>query len=242
MKTLGLIGYPLGHSFSKKYFQDKFLKEKIDWAEYINLEIQDLKPLRTIISDKNILGLNVTIPHKKEILKYVDHHSSDVDEIGSANTLKIINNEIFAYNTDWRGFKESLNSTQLNFDKQALILGTGGASLAVKYALNKMGISFQIVSRNASKGDFDYSKINNSVLDRTELIINTSPLGMEPKIETCPDLPYNLINANHFCYDLVYNPEKTLFLEKSEQNGAKIKNGYEMLVLQAEESWKIWNS
>lgn len=238
MKKYGLIGYPLNHSFSPKYFAEKFQKEGID-AEY------RLFPLPTIadfvtLKNSNLSGLNVTIPYKKAILDYLDLIDDKAREVGAVNTIKFEDGKTIGYNTDVYGFKESLQSfIGAGFQGQALILGSGGAAKAVKYVLDDMGIDHKTVSRSGK--DMAYAELDGAVLERHKLIINTTPLGMYPHTEACPDIPYKEITEEHFLYDLIYNPEKTLFLIKGTERGARIKNGHEMLTLQAENSWAIWN-
>ncbi len=240
MKVFGLIGYPLEHSFSKSYFAEKFQKEERKNCQYKNFELFSLTDFPECIRENNPIGLNVTIPYKSEIIEYCDYLSEDVNAIGAANTLRINNGKIEAFNTDWIGFSESLKNISFDNKKMALILGSGGASKAIQYALIQMAIPFKVVSRHPENDQISYSELELSLLDSVSLIVNCSPVGMYPNIESCPEIPYNLLNSNHFCYDLVYNPERSVFLQKSEKQKAGIKNGMEMLILQAEEAWKIW--
>lgn len=236
---LGLIGYPLGHSFSPSYFSEKFEKLGLVDAEYKAYSIDHIEGV-TDLFDAHMTGFNVTIPYKEAVIPYLDELSEEAFEIGAVNTVRIMNGRKIGYNTDAYGFEHSLigmlGTTRVD---RALILGTGGASKAIKYVLRKMGVEFEVISR---KPPFKtYEEVDKAVIAEHPLIINTTPLGMYPKIEECPDIPYSALTDKHFLYDLVYNPEKTLFLKKGELQGSSIKNGYEMLVLQAEKAWDIWN-
>lgn len=244
MDIYGLIGYPLGHSFSKKYFTQKFKDENIE-AEFKNFEIDNLNKFPELITkNKNIKGLSVTIPYKKQIIEYLNELSPEAKSTGAVNSIKIFrkDNNIITkgYNTDIYGFKESLLSFIKNKKLKAIILGTGGAAQAVSYALNKCNITHKFVSRKAHKNEYSYKELN-EIINEYELIINTTPLGMHPQIDTFPDIPYGKINEKHYLYDLTYNPETTIFLARGKEKGANIKNGLEMLHLQAERSWDIWN-
>ncbi len=241
----GLIGYPIAHSFSKKYFSDKFLKEGINDCYYELFPLKDIDELPTLINRyPNIKGLNVTIPYKELVIPFLDEIDESAKEVGAVNTIKIESGKLIGYNTDVYGFEKSLsrflNKNQLKSINKALILGTGGASKAVKYVLNKLGKSCAFVSRNSKKGDLTYDDLNEKILSEYQLIINTTPLGMSPKTDAFPKLKYELLDSNHFLYDLVYNPEKTVFLAKGKKQGCKIINGLSMLHLQAEKAWEIW--
>lgn len=241
MRLFGLIGYPLGHSFSRNYFTQKFKADSITDAEYRNFEIQDISDVSGILRIENLIGLNVTIPYKSSILNFADILSEEVAEIGAANTIKKTDSRIHAFNTDYTGFQKSLTDLPYDQSKKALVLGSGGSSKAIQYALRNMKLSVDVVSRNPVDGQLSYHDLRQSGLDAYSLIVNTTPQGMKPHIGSFPDIPYNQINSNHFCYDLVYNPETTLFLIKAAVQGAGIKNGLEMLILQAEASWTIWS-
>ncbi len=242
-KLYGLIGYPLGHSFSKKYFTDKFEKENIKRAEYKLFSIEYIEELKEIIvNNPDLKGLNVTIPHKQSVLKYATQLSDVVKEIGAANTLKFISNQIEAHNTDVIGFEKSLSTGLKPFHRKALILGTGGSSNAVQFVCRKLGIEYLLVSRNRSEKAITYDDLDMNIVSGYLVIINTTPLGTFPNEASFPEIPYVYITNRHYCFDLVYNPAKTVFLTKAEEQGATIKNGYDMLVIQAEESWKIWNA
>jgi shikimate dehydrogenase len=237
-KTYGLIGKNIDYSFSVKYFGQKFNDEKIIDSEYVNFDLREIEDFNNLEILK-INGLNVTIPYKEKIITYLDEVDKAASIIGAVNTIAKKDNKLIGYNTDYIGFIESFKNN-LNF-KNALILGTGGASKAIQYALNIKNINFDIASRKNNKKYISYDLINEKIKDY-DLIINTTPLGTFPDVSKKPKINYNLINENHFCYDLIYNPEKTSFLKECEKKGARIMNGLEMLKSQAEESWIIWNS
>ena len=236
---LGLIGYPLSHSFSPSYFAEKFAQLGIKDSEYLAYSIDEIGKINDIF-ESGVTGLNVTIPYKEQVIPFLDKLSEEAAEIGAVNTIKIKNGLKVGYNTDVYGFRASLLG-QIGDAKieRALILGSGGASKAVKFVLGKLGIDFKIVSRKEEY--LTYEKLDSETIQNHKLIINTTPLGMYPNVGNCPDLPYEGLTKHHFLYDLVYNPEKTMFLKKGESAGAGIKNGNDMLILQAEKSWEIWN-
>ena len=238
MKKYALLGKSLSHSFSEQYFSEKFFKEGINNTEYINLELDNLNNLKDKIKELNLSGFNVTVPYKIEIISKLDFISNQAKTINAVNTVKVIEGKLHGFNTDVVGFTKSI-SPLLNKRRKALVLGNGGSSKAIQFALHKLNINWKVVSRNT---DFDYRQITKKTIDSVEIIINCTPLGTYPKIEEYPQLPYNLLNSKHLLYDLVYNPKKTKFLTFGLANNCSIKNGEEMLVLQAEESWKIWNS
>lgn len=242
MKKLGLIGYPLSHSFSKKYFQEKFANEGICGYSYELFPIPTIQLFPTLLAQNpELIGLNVTIPYKEIVLSFLDELSPEAQQIGAINTIAIEKGKKIGYNTDCQAFLASLESFLNGFHPpKALVLGTGGASKAVQAALKKLSIPFQIVSRNKTPYCLTYSDLTADIIKHAPLIINTTPLGMYPQIETYPSIPYEYISEKHYLYDLVYNPELTLFLQKGKQQGAHIKNGLEMLYLQAEASWQIW--
>lgn len=246
MQLFGLIGYPLSHSFSKGYFAEKFQKEGIDGCRYDNYPIDDISLLPEIIKNNpELIGLNVTIPYKEKVLTYLDSISDEAKEIGAVNTIRIKReNEriiLSGFNTDVYGFGESLKPLLEQHHTSALILGTGGASKAVKFALDKMGINFQQVSRNRSDNSLAYGDLTREIIEAHKIIINTTPLGTFPKVEECPPLPYQYLSSRHLLYDLVYNPAVTTFLNHGLTHHCHIKNGLEMLHLQAEKAWEIWN-
>ena len=237
MKTYGLIGENLSHSFSQQYFQKKFSKERIKDSQYLNFEINDISCLRELIQKKNIKGLNITIPFKEKVIPILDELTEDAKEIGAVNTIQINGNQLIGHNTDIFGFEESITPL-LNGRNNAIILGNGGASKAIAFVFYKRDINFSIFSRNLM---LKFADITEEVIQKNDIIINTTPLGMYPNADTFADLPYNAINTKHLLYDLVYNPEESQFLKKGMAKGAQIKNGKQMLYLQAEKSWKIWN-
>lgn len=264
METYGLIGFPLKHSFSAKFFAEKFRREQID-AEYHNFEIEDIQEIRRIILfNPSLKGLNVTIPYKEKVIPFLNDITPEAKKIGAVNVIKVDRKpgEMYAYrlsgyNTDYTGFKQSLiplishtkniglaqnhgnNDSPLH--KKALILGTGGASKAVAQALSDLQIDWKYVSRTPGNGRFTYNDLTPEVISEHTIIVNTSPVGMFPEVTQCPDIPYALLTTRHLLYDLIYNPVETLFLEKGKNQGAKTKNGGEMLELQALAAWEIWN-
>jgi shikimate dehydrogenase len=247
MNTYGIIGCPLIHSLSKKYFTEKFEKEKID-AEYLNFEISDISQFIGIIQKYPTLkGLNVTIPYKEKIIPFLDDLDPATREISAVNVIKVSRNngktKLTGYNSDIIGFRDSIKPL-INplIHKKALILGTGGASKAVREGLENMGIKWTYISRTPQKGQLSYKDINLKILDEYTIIVNASPLGTYPDVDKAPDIPYNLLTDRHLLYDLVYNPAETKFLKLGKENGTKVKNGAEMFELQAQAAWKIWNS
>jgi shikimate dehydrogenase len=242
MRLFGLIGYPLTHSFSKKYFTEKFERENLSDCRYENFEIDTIDVLPQItLYKENLEGLNVTIPYKERVIKFLDDCNDIVEQTGACNCIKIEKEKLIGYNTDVIAFERSLLRQLTPDHKTALILGTGGAAKAIAFVFKKLGISYQFVSRNPSADQLSYNKIDSSVIGYHQIIVNTTPVGMYPNISESPPIPYNDLTPGHFLFDLTYNPEKTLFLQKGEERGANIQNGYDMLVYQAEESWKIWN-
>jgi shikimate dehydrogenase len=246
LRTFGLIGKSLAHSFSATYFEQKFNLLAISDCEYRNFEMPSINSLRALIQDTpSIEGLNVTVPYKEKVLPILDELSADAKTIGAVNCIEVRRElsqvKLIGHNSDWYGFLWSLKPMiDLSIANKALILGTGGASKAVAYALDQVQIPYQFVSRYA--GDISYQNISEKDIFDCNVIINTTPLGTYPDILNCPAIPYSAIKRHHLVVDLVYNPEKTLFLSNCEAQGAKIKNGYEMLSLQAEKSWEIWNN
>jgi shikimate dehydrogenase len=241
MKRFALIGNPLTHSFSKSYFQSKFEREGIEDASYENIEITSEEELKNLLSQKHFDGFNVTIPWKEEVLKFVSEVSSECNVIQSANVLMLTTKGYKAYNTDYIGFRDTLKPLLKPYHTSALILGNGGSSKAIAFVLNELDIDFQIASREKSQGQIiNYSDIRTIDVRNASVIINTTPLGMSPNVTTFPAIPYEGIDKFHLAYDLVYNPAETVFLKKAGLQGAMTKNGYDMLIRQAEESWKIW--
>ncbi|WP_398454757.1 shikimate dehydrogenase [Sphingobacterium thalpophilum] len=247
MKKLGLIGFPLGHSFSKKYYLEKFQQEDINDVDYDLYPIEHISDFVPIYSDKDFYGVNVTIPYKIEVMRYLDELSEEAKSIQAVNCVRIMHSDdgsvyLKGYNTDAYGFETSLKPLLTPKDQKALVLGNGGAAKAVIYALNQLNIAYKLVSRTKQADHYTYEELDASILSEYTVIINCSPLGTYPNITACPKLPYEYINGNHLCYDLIYNPEETAFLRKGREQGARTKNGYEMLLLQAEKNWEIWNS
>ena len=238
MRKFGLIGKSLSHSFSLSYFENKFSTSKLIDCSYQNFELENVTNIRSFVFDNQLKGLNITIPFKEEIIKHLDNLSEQALKIGAVNCISVEGNILTGHNTDYYGFSNSISPILQKQHKKALILGTGGASKAVAYSLQQMGIVFEFVSR---KGPINYKNINEFLQNDYSIIINTTPLGTFPEIEKCPDLPYHLLNQTYLLYDLVYNPELSTFLRFGKEKNCVIKNGYEMLVLQAEKSWQIWN-
>jgi len=261
MRQYGLLGYPLSHSFSSGYFTEKFYSEGI-FAVYENFPLPVIEQFPQLIKFKSqLVGLNVTIPYKQTIIPYLDELDPEAAEIGAVNVILIerIKNKkprLVGYNSDIIGFRESIrpfvealripnkktpSENISNLPLKALILGTGGASKAINYGLNQLGVETLFVSRNPTPGQVTYQDLDKKYYEDYRIIVNTTPLGMYPQVETCPPIDYSALNSRHLLFDAVYNPEKTLFLKKGEERGATIKNGLEMLHLQAEAAWKIWN-
>ena len=246
MKQYGLIGFPLIHSFSEKYFADKFREEKISDVKYLNFPLQSIGEIMSlVINNPEICGLNVTIPYKEQVIPFLNEIDTEANEAGAVNTITISrkNNKIFlkGYNTDIIGFIQSLPADISKKHKNALILGTGGASKAVICGLNKLNIKYQLVSRTGKPGCITYKDVDEKTIQKYTLVINTTPLGMYPDTVSLPDLPYRYLSEQHLMYDLIYNPSVTRFINEGRSRGAGVMNGLQMLKNQAEESWKIWN-
>ena len=243
MKRFGLIGYPLGHSFSKKYFTEKFLREGIKDCVYETFPIASIDQLTPLLNKHpDLVGLNVTIPHKEKIIGFLQVQSKVVSKIGACNCIHIKNGKLSGFNTDVLGFQQSLQKSFPSLPSRALILGTGGSSKAVEFVLKQLKIPHIFVSRKPSTHNLSYEQLTPGIVKESGLIINTTPLGMYPQVVEAPPIPYEAIDSNHCLFDLIYNPERTLFLQKGAERGAKVQNGEDMLMIQAEESWKIWNS
>ena len=241
MDRYGIIGFPLGHSFSRAFFTEKFQKEHID-AEYVNFEIPSAHLLPEIVrSNPHLRGLNVTLPYKEAVIPMLDSMSDEAREIGAVNVIQVREGRLKGFNSDIIGFMGSLRPLLKPWHQHALVLGTGGASRAIRVGLERLGLDWTYVSRTASEGRLTYSALTPEVMEHYQVIVNCSPVGMFPKVDACPDIPYHLLSPRHLLYDLVYNPEETLFLKRGAQQGATIKNGLEMLHLQALASWEFWN-
>jgi len=238
MRTFGLIGKTLVHSFSEGYFNKKFHTEDVNDAEYKNFELNNISEFTDLISKMKLSGLNVTIPYKESVIPFLDELTPQAKEIGAVNTIQFKDNKLIGHNTDTIGFSQSIYPL-LNERKNALILGNGGASKAVQYALKTLNIKYKIVSRKSS---FDYSDISIKSIGYYDIIINTTPLGTYPKTADFPQIPYKQLNENHLLFDLIYNPIESTFLRFGKTRNCSIKNGLEMLEIQAESSWNIWNS
>ena len=245
MRKYGLIGYPLRHSFSIGYFNEKFRAEGID-AEYINFEIPTIKDFKGIISENpDLYGLNVTIPYKEQVIPYLDELEKDTEAIGAVNVIKIVRKKgkvkLIGYNSDIIGFTQSIEPLLQVHHKKALILGTGGAAKSTFHGLKNLGIDGIYVSRTKQKDMLTYEELTEEIMKEHTIIVNCTPIGMYPKVDFCPDIPYQYITPQHLLYDLLYNPNVTLFMKKGEEKGATVKNGLEMLLLQAFAAWDIWN-
>lgn len=247
MKKYGLIGYPLGHSFSKNFFNEKFRSENID-AEYVNFEIPAIEEFPNIIkSTQNLAGLNVTIPYKEKVIPYLDGLDDDAAAIGAVNVIKLIHDsknktKLIGYNSDVIGFTRSIEPLLEPCHKKALILGTGGSSKAVNHGLKHLGLETLFVSRSChNEKTITYSELTPEIMDEYKVIVNCTPVGMYPQADVCPPIPYECLTFQHLLYDLLYNPDTTLFMKKGSDQEAIVKNGLEMLLLQAFSAWEIWN-
>lgn len=247
MRVFGLIGYPLKHSFSQRFFTEKFAAEDID-ARYLNFEIDDISVLPQIIKDNaDLCGLNVTIPYKEKVIQYLNGLDVEAEKIGAVNVIKIERDgsdiKLTGYNSDFIGFRKPLEQLiNPGVHHKALILGTGGASKAVYHGLKSLGIEPRFVSRTPKPGSYTYNDLDKDIIEGFKVIVNASPVGTFPNVDEAPDIPYRYITAQHLLYDLVYNPAETKFLRQGKEHGASIKNGADMLEIQAIEAWRIWNS
>ena len=246
MDKYGLIGYPLGHSFSISYFNQKFADEGID-AEYVNFEIPSIDQLQEILDiNPNLRGLNVTIPYKEKVMEFLDYITPEAQAIGAVNVIRVThegkNIRLKGYNSDVIGFTQSIEPMlDKKWHKKALILGTGGASKAINYGLKSLGLETVYVSRYQRPGTIQYENITPEVIKEYNVIVNCTPLGMYPHVDECPRLPYDSMDSHTILYDLIYNPDETLFMKRGAENGAEVKNGLEMLLLQAFASWEFWH-
>ena len=241
MTKFGIIGYPLGHSFSRGFFTEKFAREGID-AQYLNFEIPDVGMLRDVLRDNpELRGLNVTLPHKQAVIPLLDELSDEAREIGAVNVIRVRDGRLKGFNSDIIGFTESIKPLLKPHHQKALVLGTGGASKAICVGLNRLGLEWKYVSRTPREGMITYQDITTETLQEYEVIVNCSPVGMFPKVDQAPAIPYEFLTPRHLLFDCVYNPEDTLFMQKGRAQGATVKNGLEMLHLQAIASWRFWN-
>ena len=241
MDKYGIIGYPLGHSFSRAFFTEKFQREHID-AEYVNFEIPSADMLPGIVqANPNLRGLNVTLPHKEAVIPMLDELSDEAKEIGAVNVIRVSDGRLKGFNSDIIGFMDSIRPLLKPWHQHALVLGTGGASRAIRVGLQRLGIEWTYVSRTPAPGRLTYADLTSELMEHYQVIVNCSPVGMFPHVDACPDIPYHLLTGRHLLYDLVYNPQETLFLKRGAEHGAAVKNGLEMLHLQALASWRFWN-
>ncbi len=241
MDKYGIIGYPLGHSFSRAFFTEKFQREHID-AEYVNFEIPSADMLPGIVqANPNLRGLNVTLPHKEAVIPMLNELSDEAKEIGAVNVIRVRDGRLKGFNSDIIGFMDSIRPLLKPWHQHALVLGTGGASRAIRVGLQRLGIEWTYVSRTPAPGRLTYADLTSELMEHYQVIVNCSPVGMFPRVDACPDIPYQLLTGRHLLYDLVYNPQETLFLKRGAEHGAAVKNGLEMLHLQALASWRFWN-
>jgi len=239
----GLVGKNISYSFSKAYFTKKFKDLGLNDHSYENFDIARIEDLQNLLStNKDLKGLNITIPYKEAVIPYLSELNPKARKIGAVNTVKFTKKGLKGYNTDIYGFKKSIKPFLKTHHKKALILGTGGASKAVAFVFGELGIKYKHVSRDPGKNQLGYVDLNEKILKKHTIIVNSTPLGTYPNIDGKPDIPYEMLSAKHVLFDLIYNPEKTIFLQKGEKQGATISNGLRMLELQAEKSWRIWNS
>ena len=242
MNRFGLIGYPLGHSFSQQYFNNKFKTENLNDCFFELFPIENVDSFPELLqAHKDLKGLAVTIPYKQTIINFLTSIDEAASEIGAVNCIKISSQKIIGFNTDVIGFENSIKPILKPHYKKALILGTGGGSKAVQYVFKKLGIEFLLVSRSKNQQHIQYQDINELICADYNIIVNATPVGMTPNNDKCPEIPYHFLSEKHLLFDLIYNPAETLFLQKGREAGAQTKNGHEMLITQAEANWKIWN-
>ena len=243
IKLFGLIGRNIDYSFSRKYFSEKFKKNNLNDCVYLNYDLKEINDFNKIINkNPSLKGLNVTIPYKKTIIPFLDELSDEAKAINAVNTIVFESSgRKIGHNTDYLGFNKALKEKCKSKPENALILGSGGASEAVKYVLNKIGCDFKIVSRHPDKNQIGYYQITKEIIKKTNLIINTTPVGTYPKINEAPNIPYKYLDSEHLLFDLIYNPKETEFLKRGKTNGCRITNGYKMLEYQAEKSWELWS-
>ena len=241
MRKFGLIGYPLSHSFSKAFFEKKFDRENILDAEFQNYPLEHIEEFPALIeSIQDLKGLSVTIPYKESIIPYLTELDETAQAVGAVNMIKFVDGKLIGYNTDAWGFAKSLLGMVSPDIKKALIIGNGGAAKAVKYVLNRIGIEYQIVNRTKTDGVLSFDELNDDFISSIQLLVQTTPVGTSPNLTVMPPIPMGAVSSKHRAFDLIYNPEETLFLKSMREHGAKTKNGLEMLKAQAEESWKLW--
>lgn len=238
----GLVGKNISYSFSQGYFSEKFKKLGLDKSSYQNFDLENISMFRALVEQNTLNGLNVTIPYKELVIPFLDSLDPEAKSIGAVNTIKFTENGLKGFNTDAFGFESALKPHLKKHHKKALILGTGGASKAIAFVFDGLGIDYVYVSRSPVKNQFAYDELNNTILSEYSVIVNCSPVGTYPKIEEKPNIPYQHITSRHLLFDLIYNPEKTAFLKAGESKGAAIQNGLPMLIFQAEKAWEIWNS
>jgi len=243
MRLFALIGFPLSHSFSKKYFTEKFEREGLSDCKYENFPIASIDEFKKLLAIPGLEGINITIPYKEKVLPFLHHSSDVVKKIKACNCIKVKGGKLYGYNTDIAGFEKALKKNWNPFiHTNALILGTGGSAKAVRFVFDSLGIKYKKVSRKPAADSYSYEQLTKGIIEKYKIIVNTTPLGLYPNIVEAPPIPYEFLTEENFLFDLIYNPPKTLFLKKGEEKGTIIQNGYDMLVLQAEENWKIWNS
>ena len=242
-KRFGLLGKNIDYSFSRGYFSDKFTKEKLIHHSYVNFDLPSLKGFdRFLKEEENLSGLNVTIPYKKEVIPFLDQISKEAESIGAVNTIKFDSQgKTTGHNTDHLGFEKALKEQIKTLPKKALILGTGGASGAVRYALERLNCEVIFVSRTPKENQLNYPELTQDFLSNIQLLVNTTPLGTFPNTDQAPPLPYDYLNSQHLLFDLIYNPSETLFMKKGKEKGSQVMNGHKMLIFQAEKSWELWN-
>jgi shikimate dehydrogenase len=240
LRKFAVIGYPIEHSFSPDYFKEKFETNGVLDCSYEALEVENIGSIKEVTDYEKLEGFNVTIPHKTEIIKHLDFIDADAAAINAVNTVKVIRGKLCGYNTDYLAFRDHI-AGMIDNSIKALVFGSGGSSLAIQFALQKLGVNFEVVSRSNTTG-FRYEQLTKDRIEESLLLINCTPVGMFPEVEQSLDLPYQGISSNHICYDLIYNPKQTQFLSKSKERGATVINGLKMLEMQADKSWSIWNS
>jgi shikimate dehydrogenase len=241
MRRFGLVGKNISYSFSPGYFKSKFESLGLEDCSYEIFDVSEISQFTEIAAQRDLCGLNITIPYKTAVCPFLDRLDPDAAEIGAVNTVRFTKTGLEGFNTDVTGFTESIRPLLRPTDTDALILGTGGASRAIAFGLGKLGIRHRFVSRSSREGQLLYTDLNESLMQRHQIIVNCTPLGTHPQVDAAPPIPYGSLNKSHLLYDLIYNPERTAFLQKGSHAGCRIKNGLQMLHLQAEASWEIWN-